>query len=575
MSQLKRNLIANVAGRAWSTLSVYLFVPFYLAYLGIEAYGIVALYAVLLNLVAVADLGIKGTLSREMARLSVDRGDSVAMRDLVRTVEILFLGLSLVISAAFVVVAPALTLGWVNAQDIDPETVTLAFRLMGLSIAWCFLSQVHQAGLVGLQRHVLLNNLLIALGVVRGFGSILVLATISATVTAFCAFQVLVNAAQAVLLAVALWRSLPVADGPPRFRLGLLRETWRYTLGMALISVDAALLTQLDKLVVSKCLPLATLGLYSLGSMVAQAPILLVAPISTAILPWFTQLVEMGETRRLQLAYHKFCQLASAMSIPVAMVLGMFSREVILIWTRDPVVAGQAGQFTAILLIGSLWLSLLVIPFCLALAYGWTGLNVAVGIAAVVLFAPLTVLLAGSFGLTGVAMAWPGLHPATGLVYMPLLHRRTLPGELLPSCWGDTLLPLVSTAVVVALGRWSMPEGLSPSGLLLWLGAVGILALLAACLSASELRRDLLQRCRHAIGAARAKNDVKADIDTTRSGDFPAFQEIHNAHGCRGAGAPAVHCRGDAEPQWIRRFRDPRNPGDSECEVRADCSGQQ
>ena len=37
---IRRNIFANMVARAWGVISVYLFVPLYLKFLGIEAYGL-------------------------------------------------------------------------------------------------------------------------------------------------------------------------------------------------------------------------------------------------------------------------------------------------------------------------------------------------------------------------------------------------------------------------------------------------------------------------------------------------------------------------------------------------------
>jgi len=56
---IRRNILANMIARAWGVISVYLFVPLYLRFLGIEAYGIVGFYSTLLAVLAFADMGFR------------------------------------------------------------------------------------------------------------------------------------------------------------------------------------------------------------------------------------------------------------------------------------------------------------------------------------------------------------------------------------------------------------------------------------------------------------------------------------------------------------------------------------
>lgn len=43
----KRNLIANYLGQSWTALMGLAFIPLYIKYLGIEAYGLIGLFALL------------------------------------------------------------------------------------------------------------------------------------------------------------------------------------------------------------------------------------------------------------------------------------------------------------------------------------------------------------------------------------------------------------------------------------------------------------------------------------------------------------------------------------------------
>jgi len=47
LSILKRNIIANFAGQGWTALMALAFVPLYIKFLGIEAYGLIGFFAML------------------------------------------------------------------------------------------------------------------------------------------------------------------------------------------------------------------------------------------------------------------------------------------------------------------------------------------------------------------------------------------------------------------------------------------------------------------------------------------------------------------------------------------------
>ena len=98
-------MIANMIARIWGFISVYLFVPLYLKFLGIEAYGLVGFYSTMLGVLAFADLGFTATLNREMARLSIREDATEEMRDLLRTYETIYFCISSVLAAIIWIVA--------------------------------------------------------------------------------------------------------------------------------------------------------------------------------------------------------------------------------------------------------------------------------------------------------------------------------------------------------------------------------------------------------------------------------------------------------------------------------------
>ena len=66
---LKNNIYANFSGSAWSTIMGLIFVPLYIRIMGVESYGIVGVFTSLIGILAVLDLGLSQSMSREMARM--------------------------------------------------------------------------------------------------------------------------------------------------------------------------------------------------------------------------------------------------------------------------------------------------------------------------------------------------------------------------------------------------------------------------------------------------------------------------------------------------------------------------
>src|ERR1700754_4032164 len=98
-------------GAGWNALMNVAFVSVYIHYLGAEAYGLVGVFAVLQGLLSLLDLGMAPTISREMARLSVTKGDAFGARALLRSVEVVAC-----LMAVLIFVALWAGSGWLSAH---------------------------------------------------------------------------------------------------------------------------------------------------------------------------------------------------------------------------------------------------------------------------------------------------------------------------------------------------------------------------------------------------------------------------------------------------------------------------
>src|SRR5258707_798621 len=87
MSTFKKNILANLVGKTWSGLVWLVFLPVYLKFMGVEAYGLVGFYLSLTAVLVILDLGLSTTINRELARLSVQKDKRETMGNLLRSGE--------------------------------------------------------------------------------------------------------------------------------------------------------------------------------------------------------------------------------------------------------------------------------------------------------------------------------------------------------------------------------------------------------------------------------------------------------------------------------------------------------
>ncbi len=483
---LKRNVLANFLGNGWATLMSFIFVPVYIGFMGVESFGLVGLYIAGLALSAVFELGIGRTLNRELARLSAAPGNEQRMRDVLRSLEVIFWSIGALLGVVVVALAPVIADNWLQNETISAETVRLAIRIMGVNLAVQFLTRFYAGGLLALEHQVLANILGAIFATVRSVGAILVLWLISPTVPAFFLWHGLIAILYLALVVFWLWRILPSAARHATFSVDILKSVARFAVDLTAISVVAAILTQTDKLILSGMLSLEAFGYYTLAGVVANGLYRLTLPVRLAVYPRFYKLVELNDTGELQSLYHFACQLISVLILPAAMFLVFFSREILDLWVRDADVVDNTYLLVSLLAAGTGLNALMHLPYVLQLAHGWTRLSLYSGIVAIVLIVPGIVILARLYAGTGAAAAWVVLNLGYLLIVIQLMHRRLLPGEKYRWYFEDVGAPLVAVLLVCVAGRLLFSA--SDSSLVTALSLAGIY-LTAFAMSALAARR--------------------------------------------------------------------------------------
>ncbi len=492
MGHLQRNIFANLIGRAWAKILGLVFIPLYIKFLGIEAFGLVGFYMTLASVSGLFDFGLSVTLNRELARLSALEGKAQEQRDLLRTMAIIYWLLALVLGALVFWLAPLIAGNWLNPQSLSVGTVTNGVRLMGLALVIEFPFNFYQYGMMGMQRQVLLNGILGTVTAAQGVGAVLLLWLVSPTIECFFIWQIIIKSLGSWATMHSLWHSLPAAPLRARFRKSLLRGISGFALGWAGFNVTQAIAFQADRVVLSRLLPMHLFGYYVLAQTIGMALWGIVESINLAAFPKLSQLVVMADEIGLKHAYHRACQVLAVILMPVAVITTLFSWELVLLWTRNQVIADNVHQIASLLLIGIMLRGIGSMPFCLQMAYGWFRLTLFTSFLSAICFIPLIILLAKWYGALGGAAATAIQHFVFFLA-MPFMHYRYLRGEQSHWLLTDFLLPLAVVLIVAGTGRLLYPPMAPPLLSVGYLATLWLLTTGAAALLVPETRNQIIR----------------------------------------------------------------------------------
>ena len=448
--KLGLNVFAGLAGSVWSAAMALAVMPLYVHYLGLEEYGLIGFFTTLQVLLQLLDAGLATTINREVAWHSA-AGEPREARTVLRTVAVIYWTLAVIIGLLLAASAPAIASHWLTSPTVDPTVLTRAVMLMGLAIACRWPIALYQGALIGAQRLAVSSGVQIVMVTVGHAGAVTVLALWSPTIEAFFIWHAGTALVHAFVLRWAAWRALG-GDRGERFERSALQRIWRFSAGMSGTAVASALLTQMDKVLLSTMLSLENFGRYTLAAVVASGLYVLVTPVFNAVYPRFCALVNRGENAALAAVYRTGTRLFCSVLFPLSFGVALFAEDLLVVWTGNAELATSTSPIVALLVLGTSLNGVMHFPYALQLAHGLVRLPFLIATALAIGMVPLIVYLTSSYGAVGGAAAWLVINAAYLLVGSWLTHRRLLVGIGARWLLADVGLPLAVSLLVVAGG---------------------------------------------------------------------------------------------------------------------------
>lgn len=476
MSKTIYNTVAVVVSRVWSLGIGILLLPIYASILGYEAFGLVGFYTTLQSALMILDLGLSATMSRELARSKASPVTDISMPNLAFTIEVIYWFTGIILGLLVVIFAPYIAAYWVKPKELSIETVTSAVQIMGIILAFQWPQSIYNGGLTGLQKLVTLNTINVIFNTIKSLGVILALKFISPSIQVFFYWQLMVVFLMTLVLRYYFWGELKGAQ-KPIFSKNELKRIWRFAAGMTGISLASLLLGQMDKIVLSKILPLQEYGYYILAFTAGASVLIGVGIFLPTFLPKLSELVAKGIKQDIADCYHTYSNIIATVAMPPALVMCLFSKEILLLWTHNVDVAQSTWPLVSFVSIGYLFNGLNYGAYYLMLAYGWTRYTIYQNIICSILAVPLLYFGVTYFGLTGGASISFILAIGIFATSLPIVHRTLLKGELKNVYLKDIGIPLIATLAVVLPARIFFPSGSSMVFQIGYLGCTLILPL--------------------------------------------------------------------------------------------------
>jgi O-antigen/teichoic acid export membrane protein len=490
---LQKNILASFASQIYVTLIGIVLLPLYVQYMGAEAYGLVGFFAMLQAWFNLLDIGLTPTIARETARQRAGATDALAYRRLVRALEGIFLAVALLGGAALIAASPYIAADWLQASQLPLAEVRASLQLMALVVAMRWLSGLYRGAIGGAERLVWLGAFNAGIATLRFGGVLPLLVFVGATPTLFFTYQIVIALAELgglVLYAYRLFPPIP-AGSRVRWAWSPLKPVLRFSLAVAFTSSVWVFVTQTDKLVLSRILPLAEYGYFTLAVLVASGIMIISGPISNALMPRMAMLEAEGEHASMIEVYRQATQVVAIVAGAAAVTVASSAESLLWVWTGNRTLAEEAAPVLVLYAIGNGILAVSAFPYYLQYAKGDLRLHLLGNAAFVVLLVPAVTWAAGRYGGTGAGWVWLGMNLLLFLGWLPLVHRRFEPGLNLKWYTQDILVIFAAAGVAACAVGELLPRGGSRPQQLAQIAFAGAAVLLASAAASSAARARL------------------------------------------------------------------------------------
>jgi O-antigen/teichoic acid export membrane protein len=450
------NLITNV----YSLVIGILFVPLYINYIGIEAYGIIGAFNGITAFLWLFDFGVTTNLNREMSKF-YETADKRDLLDLKKTLEIVCYGLSGLISVFLSGFIALLAFYWFNSERFTPAYLFSVLAILAFSLVLQFPISFYMGGLLGLNQQVPLNFINIFINTVKCVGSYIAVIYFDDKIHAFLIFQLIVSVLQLLLLKIALTKFTAAGDYKGKFKSEILRRLKKFTSELFANNLVIILLMQSDKVILSRVLTLEDFGYYMLAYSITTMTVGIFSnSVTNVIFPNFSRLVVQDNRVELIRNFHLSSQLMTWGMVSIVTVLAFFSQEILLIWARNPAVAEKTSLLLAVWAIGMGLNTLTLIPYFLQLAYGRSNISFRFNLIALLLNVPALIIASNLYGALGAAACWLILNSIYLFTFIPVIRSNFLAFSLKDWYFRDVLPIVLVGALIGAAFRWLIPANL-------------------------------------------------------------------------------------------------------------------
>ncbi len=346
---LKKNIFANYVGVIGTALAPVLALSWYLNILGPKQFGLVSFVVMFQSLLTLIDAGMSQALVREIA-IRFDTTSQQNTGSLLYGFERIYWVFAIIISCLTLLLADFIAKHWMSLDGLTINSGKEAIYGAVAIFACQFPGSIYRSLLVGTQKQVTLNSLLLIFTLIRHIGGVIVLMRWPILST-YLIWQAVIALIETLVRGRVSWGAINVKRNQCKWNSEELRPIWRLVASLSGVTFLGAFTLQMDRIFLSRMVNIEQLGYYAIAATVATGVLQLISPLMQAILPKAIQLrTNSIALYRLNIKLMGVLMLFVVLGVLAYTTLGQW---ILTLWLRTPETVTEVYPLLTVLLIGT------------------------------------------------------------------------------------------------------------------------------------------------------------------------------------------------------------------------------
>lgn len=437
------NVLYNYLGKG-SLIIVDLFlIKNYLMYLGIESYGLISIYSILIILLSGFDFGLLPTTTRELSGYKAGKYSKKSVIKFLSAIEWKFIIIGLILPVIMFFLSGPINSKWLNYYLVDENKFSIIFFAMGFALYGRLIESIYRAALNGLQENGKINGINIICSIIKYIAIVLGLKYLDNKIQFIFFFQFFLSLFTAYIFRYLTYKTIDIKNNNSQAPNIDLKIAYKFSIGMAIVAIESILLGQMDRIILSGTLGLEKFGYYSLVISASSIIFLAIHPIVATFGPKAMELRAKKQYRKLINYYHNTSKSVTIVMGGVGLVLFLYVEEILDIWLSRKDIVNIISSYIRLMLIGNFINGLCWLPFQLQTAYGWVRYGIISNAIAILIITPALLYITPRYGIYGAITIWIILNTFYITFGISILHKKILKKEKYVWYLEDIIKPLI------------------------------------------------------------------------------------------------------------------------------------